>query len=888
SGISPKGTVVVKNIAPRYWQITPSGLNGYQYDIELDISGLSGISDPRSLVVLKRNNSSEPWTSAANGTSVTISYPRENILRVSGLTSFSEFAIGGDFSTFSFLSTPPTRDGVISPGEYGDHTNGANRWNDGARDWYMAWDDNNLYIAVNANGNANTDELVLYIDTDPQTPANGGTNANGALGGIGNFDGNNYGRLPFRANFAAFIRNGYHQHRTHDGSGGWNANVDNSSSIQKTTSGNVQEIAIAWSLMGGRPTSFRVFFYLNGGDPYGGLSRFALDNDFSDKLNLTGRLYFDIANTNSGSSTPPFSRFCYINQRASDNIADYGTTFFDATTADNQTTTITNNLTIQHSLRTEGGCQLTVSGNRTVTMTGADGSIVNNGFMNANPSFGNTMNFVIDGTTTLSGSTGHVDVWNLTVSSGGTLRVINANLRTGNTGTITVNGTIEFGETRFLTSYAGTANFTLNSGATLITAHEKGVNGDNSSTLNGSIRANGTVTYNAGASYVFNRLGNQITGFLAQSTLPAITTANRLATAGSGTKTLDATAITLTASASQPALSLGASTTLDIGTLTVEVRGNITGTGSALASTGKILVQNAPATVQVSGATFTNFDLNDADGATLTGSPTILNTLQLSSGVLNTGVFLASVTNPLPAAVQRTNGFINNRLARAFDNSAIVSRLYPLGDATTYRPISLLGQSASGTILRGALITGSGNSLALSTFPLVKVSDLRYYEFQNTGSGSLVLSQVLDMAINSDDAVQVSDNNATLKIATRTTGNWQSQGPLAVDTDPLPVLTGFNSLIFNTTLAASENFFVALGTSNPLDNPLPVSLSAFVAKPLGRKVELSWRTESELNNAGFVLLRNGEPIADYRERSELRGLGTAPVGKEYKFIDETA
>ncbi|MFN3393754.1 MAG: hypothetical protein ACK424_04275, partial [Candidatus Thermochlorobacter sp.] len=328
TGFSPKGTVTVTNIAPRYWQITPSGLNGYQYDIELDISGLTGISDPRRLVVLKRNNSSEPWTSAANGTSITISYPRNNILRVSGLTSFSEFAIGGDFSTFSFLSTPPNLNGTIAPGEYGDHTNGANRYNDGARDWYMAWDDNNLYIAVDANGNANTDELAIYIDTDPQTPANGGSNANGALGGIGNFDGNNYGRLPFRANFAAFIRNDYHQHRTHNSAGGWNANVDNSSSIQKTTSGNVQEIAIAWSLMGGRPQSFRVFFYLNGTEPYGGLSRFTLDNDFSDKLDLTARLYFDIENTDDGSSTPAFSRFCYINQRASDNIADYGTTFF--------------------------------------------------------------------------------------------------------------------------------------------------------------------------------------------------------------------------------------------------------------------------------------------------------------------------------------------------------------------------------------------------------------------------------------------------------------------------------------------------------------------------------------------------------------------------------
>lgn len=888
TGFSPKGTVTVTNIAPRYWQITPSGLNGYQYDIELDISGLAGISDPRRLVVLKRNNSSEPWTSAANATSITISYPRNNILRVSGLTSFSEFAIGGDFSTFSFLSTPPNLNGIIAPGEYGDHTNGANRYNDGARDWYMAWDDNNLYIAVDANGNANTDELAIYIDTDPQTPANGGSNANGALGGIGNFDGNNYGRLPFRANFAAFIRNDYHQHRTHNSAGGWNANVDNSPSIQKTTSGNVQEIAIAWSLMGGRPQSFRVFFYLNGTDPYGGLSRFTLDNDFSDKLDLTARLYFDIENTDDGSSTPAFSRFCYINQRASDNIADYGTTFFDDTTADGQTTTVTNNLTIQHSLRIEGSCQLTVSGDRTITMTGSDGSIVNNGFMNANPSFGNTMNFVIDGTTTLSGSTGHVDVWNLTVSSGGTLRVINANLRTGNTGTITVNGTIEFGETRFLTNYTGTANFSLNSGATLITANEKGVNGDNPSSFNGSIRANGTVTYNSGASYVFNRIGAQITGFLAQGSLPAITTANRLATAGTGTKALDATAMTLTASVSQPALSLGSGTTLDIGALNVEVRGNITGTGSALASTGKILVQNAPATVQVSGATFTNFDLNDADGASLTGSPTVLNTLELNSGILNTGVFLASVTNPAPSAVQRTAGYINNRLARAFDNTSLVSRLYPLGDASVYRPISLIGQSASGTTLRGTLITASANALALSDLPLVKVSDLRYYEFQNTGINSLTLSQVVDMAINSDDAVLASNNNTTLKIATRTSGNWQAQGPASVDTDPLPVLTGFNSNTFSTLLTSSENFFVSLGTENSLDNPLPVALAQFVAKPLGRRVELNWRTESELHNAGFIILRNGEPIADYREHASLRGLGTSPVGKEYKFIDESA
>jgi hypothetical protein len=391
------------------------------------------------------------------------------------------------------------------------------------------------------------------------------------------------------------------------------------------------------------------------------------------------------------------------------------------------------------------------------------------------------------------------------------LRVINANLRTGNTGTITVNGTIEFGETRFLTNYAGTANFSLNSGATLITAHEKGVNGDSPSPFNGSIRANGTVTYNTAASYVFNRPGAQITGFAAQGSLPAITTANRIATAGSGTKTLDASAMTLTASVSQPALSLGAGTTLSIGALNVEVRGNITGTGSALATTGKIRIQNAPATVQVSGATFTTFELNDADGASLTGSPTVLNELQLNDGILNTGPHLASVANPATTAVQRTNGFINNRLAREFDNSSIGARLYPLGDATTYRPISLNGATASGnTTLRGALISASGNFTGVSS-PLVKVSDLRYYEFRNTGTNSLSISQVVDMAINSDDAVLQVPNNTTLKIATRTTGNWQSQGPGSVNTSSLPLLTGFNSATFLTNLNANDDFFVALG-----------------------------------------------------------------------------
>ncbi|MFQ3609471.1 MAG: hypothetical protein SNJ55_12635, partial [Chloroherpetonaceae bacterium] len=152
-------------------------------------------------------------------------------------------------------------------------------------------------------------------------------------------------------------------------------------------------------------------------------------------------------------------------------------------------------LTITRDLRIDANATLRPRAVQTITMTGAEGNITNNGFINASPAFANDLNFVIDGTITLSG-TSPVDVFNLTVNAGDTLKVTGTNLRTGNTGTITVNGVIEFSETNFVEPWGGTANLTLNSGATLITANQRGVNGDNPSSFNGTIRVNGTVTYN--------------------------------------------------------------------------------------------------------------------------------------------------------------------------------------------------------------------------------------------------------------------------------------------------------------------------------------------------------------------------------------------------------
>lgn len=299
-----------------------------------------------------------------------------------------------------FITPAPVRNGSISANEYGTN----NSWYDGFRTWYMAWDATNLYIAVNDNGNAFDDELFIYIDTDPSVPVVAGTGVND---GIGNFDGVNYGRLPFSANFCAVVKNGFHRHKTNTGIN-WSADTDNSGSIQKTTLGNTQEIQIAWSLMGGRPLAFNFFMYLNGGIAYGGTSNNSTSNDNDQSgnvLNLTGRRYFTVSNTNNGSSTPPFSRLSYTNSRAgSITINNYGNTFYDVTLNIGATSFINAALNIDGNLWINDNDALNMNGNAInlkgdITRRQPIGAISNMGLF----TFNGTTNQTQNGNITYSG-----------------------------------------------------------------------------------------------------------------------------------------------------------------------------------------------------------------------------------------------------------------------------------------------------------------------------------------------------------------------------------------------------------------------------------------------------------------------------------------------------
>jgi hypothetical protein len=271
------------------------------------------------------------------------------------------------------------------------------------------------------------------------------------------------------------------------------------------------------------------------------------------------------------------------------------------------------------------------------------------------------------------------------------------------------------------------------------------------------------------------------------------------------------------------------------------------------------------------------------------GSVDVNDQLTLQGGIVNrvNASDVVRVLNNATGAVTYISGsgHINARLQRAVTGTS-QTYLFPIGDNTTYRQISLTLTSSGNSSLRAELIDGNANSLpgVGVNSPLQKVSDLRYYSFFNTGPNSVSISQVNDMAINADDAVKQASPNNTLKIATRVSGNWQSRGPLSVNTSNLP--TTFSSDTFSESVDANSTFFVSLGTTNPTDDPLPVELVGFKGEATVLGVVLEWQTASERDNAGFVLMRNGEVIADYREHAALRGAGTSAVGRRYRFVDE--
>lgn len=233
-----------------------------------------------------------------------------------------------------------------------------------------------------------------------------------------------------------------------------------------------------------------------------------------------------------------------------------------------------------------------------------------------------------------------------TFTSGGTLsNAINYAIANG--------ATVNFGTATITNGSSGA--FTLNTGATLITANAAGIT---SSGATGTIQSTGTRTYNSAANYEFQ---GAATGTF--TTSPTALTVNNLTANNSGNT------VTLSQNFSiGNLLTIASGTTLNAGT------NLIAGAGLTNAGTGTLRTQNTSSLPFPTGKTWTSnitldgataqtlpigtyngtTTLNNAAGATLAGNTTFGGDLSLTSGTLSASTFTLILQQNISGS-----GFIN-------------------------------------------------------------------------------------------------------------------------------------------------------------------------------------------------------------------------------------
>jgi hypothetical protein len=103
-------------------------------------------------------------------------------------------------------------------------------------------------------------------------------------------------------------------------------------------------------------------------------------------------------------------------------------------------------------------------------------------------------------------------------------------------------------------------------------------------------------------------------------------------------------------------------------------------------------------------------------------------------------------------------------------------------------------------------------------------------------------------------------------------------------------VTGGMSLV-TVTISSQTDFAIGeFGIAELSDQHLPVELASFNVSSRNSDVFLSWRTASEVHNAGFEVQRAGmdssfTTISSYVSNQNLTGLGTTSYGKSYNFVD---
>jgi len=771
----------------------------------------------------------------------------------------------GAFLQCSFAQfTTVTVNGSVSNVEYGGANNNTGNI-------YLTWDNTNLYVGMSS---ANVAEaMVMYLDKDVLTPINGGSNSNGTTVGQ-SYDGTSFAELPFRADFVTYIKNSYREYRTADGSNSWSSATSAYGTYSDNAS-NVREIAIPWSIIGGRPTSFAFFVYATSG---GGFvyNQYPTENA-SGSIGTSARYvrYYVVNSTANGSSTAPFSRNSYVF---------------------NSTTDVTvNDITVYDFTMNTSSRTLTKGGTANWTING--NLVVGNGTLDFNT------------------STGTCDVYNSVNVSGGTLN-LNAKklaLKSSSSGTAyvaQVSGTISNATNvtveryipakrawRFLTApLTGSSNNTLyynwqNNGTTgtgveLWTSAGNGGSADPNNAASGLAigTSSNVLSYNGGWVAVTNSKTTNL--FTSSDNNAYCVFVTGPFQNGSGNITSGATATTLSATGT---LRTG-NTTVNLGSLAADqyaLVGNpfaspvdpsvLTGTNLKssfwmwdpnLAGTygfgGYVTFNRATNQYNIISASYSNSPLSQIQSgqaffvqATAAASTDITFDEADKTTTVNNAQFRNTANGFEQIRVTLQKDFASNNNFTSVDAVVAVFHASIGQKGIDSYDISKLNNSGENIGL-----VRSATNLVFEHRPMVTDKDTIYLKIWNTTAANYRLY------------IQPEDISAMAGITAVLKDNYlNTESPISLST-----ATTINFSVDANASSSGDRFVIYFRPSAPL----PVEYTAIKASPLENKIKVEWSVANEKNISNYIV----EKSKDGKSFDKAASV-TATGAAVYNWIDNT-
>jgi hypothetical protein len=320
-----------------------------------------------------------------------------------------------------------------------------------------------------------------------------------------------------------------------------------------------------------------------------------------------------------------------------------------------------------------------------------------------------------------------------------------------------------------------------------------------------------------------------------------------------------------------------------------------------------------------------NTDWNNAGNWTPSSSPlsnddiTISNVESGRFPILTSGTFfIATLKIQSPALLTLNGGTLNVSNQITIENGGVISQIdgllttqnIELKPGGTYNQSGGELQISKKFVNKGSFnsvggivnFTGSGDggsdfASGNTQFHNIIIANGADPKFDNAGGGNIKVSG------------NFTNNNANLDVTKATfTFNGTSSQTIYSASNPASTNTTFgnlvisnpNGIVLQSDLGIDDSIsFSNGGFINPDGNtvylngsvyngPLPVELSTFSAIISKNGVELKWRTETEVSNYGFEILRSSDNQKNWENIGFVEGSGNSNSPKEYLYNDESA